>query len=179
MKKNPKKDDEINEEQLQGKRLLIANTVLLVMCLASAMIAVTLTALWIFLRWGTEGLIASWDDPYLFREYPYLVYSTALLGIMLIWAAYFLWKRLFYQSGYITPHTQEQFAKGIWPVVGGYWKPVGYVIYIGALSYGAYLGYVQEGLWALLLTLAFVFWLVYRAWIDLRNHARKRHNGHS
>jgi hypothetical protein len=54
-------------------------------------------------------------------------------------------------------------------VIGGYWKPIGYILYIGILTYGAYLGYVQEGLWAFLLILGFALWLTYLAWVDLRD----------
>jgi hypothetical protein len=91
-------------------------------------------------------------------------------------ASYRLSRRIFFRSGYISHRTQEEFSKGRWPVIGGYWKPVGYVVYIGVLSYGAYLGYVQEGLWALLLTLSFVLWLIYLAWIDLRKFMKQRRN---
>lgn len=170
----PKAGCNMPEERVQGKRLLIAHFVLLLMFIASAVIAVALTALWIFWRFSTEDLIASWDNPYLFKQHPYLIYLPAIFGIMLIWTSYDLWKRIFYRSGYISQRTQQQFAKGVWPVIGGYWKPFGYVVYIGVLSYGAYLGYEQEGLWALVLTLAFVFWLIYLAWIDLMNFRNRR-----
>lgn len=163
-----------SEERVQGKRLLVAHFVLLLMFIASAVIAVGLIALWIFWRFSAEDLIASWDDPYLFKQHSYLIYLPAIFGITLMWTSYYLWKRIFYCSDYISPHTQQQLSQGIWPIIGGYWKPVGYVVYIVVLSYGAYLGYEQEGLWALALTLAFVFWLIYLAWIDLRNFRSRR-----
>lgn len=146
---------------------------MLLMGMVSVLLAIGIWTLCIYLLFGSGAITWSGRPPILDR-YPRLPYSLAGIGVVLIWLAYLLWKKLFYSSGYISQHTQQQFAKGLWPVIGGYWKPVGYVVYIGVLSYGAYLGYVQEGLWALLLTLAFVCWLVYLAWVDLRKFMKQR-----
>lgn len=152
---------------------------MLFMGMVSIVLAIGAWVLGIYLLFG-PGAITWSGRPPLLDQNPELGRRVIAIGAVVIagsiWLTYLLWKKLFYRSGYISRHTQEQFSKGIWPVVGGYWKPIGYVVYIGVLSYGAYLGYVQEGLWALLLTLALVFWLVYLAWIDLRNYIQKRRN---
>lgn len=162
------------DEREQGKRLLRALLSLIVMLISSGLIASAIYALIVFFAFGITPV---WSGvPPELITHPRLIYLLGGLLIFFLGMAGLLWKRSFDRSGYISRHTQEQFSKGIWPVVGGYWKPIGYVVYIGVLSYGAYLGYVQEGLWALLLTLALVFWLVYLAWIDLRNYIQKRRN---
>ena len=150
---------------------------MLLMGMVSIVLAIGAWALGTYLLFG-PGAITWSGRPPLLDQNPELGRRVIAIGAVaiagFIWLTYLLWKRLFYSSGYISQHTQQQFAKGLWPVIGGYWKPVGYVVYIGVLSYGAYLGYVQEGLWALLLTLAFVFWLVYLAWVDLRKFMKQR-----
>lgn len=161
-------------EREQGKRLLIALLSLIVMLIGSGLIASVIYGLIVFLAFGVTPV---WSDvPPELIAHPNLIYLLGSLLIFFLGMAGLLWMRFFYRSGYISQHTQEEFNKGRWPVIGGYWKPLGYVVYIGVLSYGAYLGYVQEGLWALLLTLVFVFWLVYLAWIDLRNFIIRRRN---
>lgn len=161
------------EEREQGKRLLIANFLMLILGITSVLLVIGAWTFCIKLLFGSDAI--SWSGrPPIFDKYPSLPFLLAVTGAVSIWLTYLLWKFIFYRSGYISHFTQQQFAKGIWPMVGGYWKPFGYAIYICMLSYGAYLGYVQEGLWALLLTLAFVFWLVYLAWIDLRNFKKNR-----
>lgn len=164
-------------EQGQGRRLLIANLTMLLMGMVSIVLAIGVWALGIYLLFG-PGAITWSGRPPLLDQNPELGRRVIAIGAVVIagsiWLTYLLWKKLFYSSGYISQHTQDEFSKGRWPVIGGYWKPVGYVVYIGVLSYGAYLGYVQEGLWALLLTLAFVFWLVYLAWVDLRKFMKQR-----
>jgi len=161
----------------QGKKLLIANFTLLLMGMVSIVLAFGAWALGIYLLFGPGAITWSGPSP-LFDQNPELGRLVIAIGTVVIsgsiWLTYGLWKKLFYSSGYISQYTQEEFNKGRWPVLGGYWKPVGYAVYIGVLSYGAYLGYVQEGLWALLLTLAFVFWLVYLAWVDLRKFMKQR-----
>lgn len=168
----------VQAEREQGKRLLIANLTMLLMGMVSILLAIGAWALPIYLLFGSGAITWSGRPPIL-DKYPKLPYLLAVTVMVSIWLTYLLWKKLFYSSGYISQHTQQQFAKGIWPAIGGYWKPVGYVVYIGVLSYGAYLGYVQEGLWALLLTLSFVFWLVYLAWIDLLKFIKRQRNSDS
>lgn len=160
------------EEREQGKRLLIALLSLIAMLISSGLIASAIYALIVFFAFEITPV---WSGvPPELINHPYLIYLLGSLLILFLGIASLLWKRIFYHSGYISQHTQEQFSRGVWPVLGGYWKPIGYVVYIGVLSYGAYLGYVQKGLWALVLTLAFVFWLVYLAWVDLRNFINRR-----
>ncbi len=164
-------------EREQGRRLLIANLTMLLMGMVSIVLAIGAWTLGTYLLIGPGAI--SWSGrPPLLDQNPELGRRVIAIGAVLIagsiWLTYQFWKKLFYSSGYISQRTQGEFNKGRWPVIGGYWKPLGYVVYIGVLSYGAYLGYVQEGLWALLLTLAFVFWLVYLAWIDLRTFIRQR-----
>lgn len=133
-----------HEERVQGRKLLIALLLLVCMGITGGLIA---AAIYSFLIYWLFGFTSAWSGkPQELITHPNLIFLLGGLLISLLGLAVKLWHRLFVRSGYISPHTQEQLAKGIWPVVGGYWKPVGYVIYIGTLSYGAYLGYVQEGL---------------------------------
>jgi len=156
----------------QGKKLLIALLSLIAMLISSGLIASAIYALIVFFAFD---IVPVWSGvPPELITHPNLIYLLGSLLILFLGMAGLLWKRSFYSSGYISQRTQEEFNKGRWPVIGGYWKSVGYVVYIGVLSYGAYLGYMQEGLWALLLTLAFVFWLVYLAWVDLRKFMKQR-----
>ncbi|WP_298609877.1 hypothetical protein [uncultured Thiobacillus sp.] len=162
------------EKRVQGKRLLITIFCLPGFLIIGGIVAIALFGLWVRLRYGVNDAFQWSGRPRVLDQYPYLIYLLAGLSLFLIGAAGLLWRKIFFSSGYISPHTQQQLSQGIWPIIGGYWKPAGYVVYIVVLSYGAYLGYEQEGLWALALTLAFVFWLIYLAWIDLRNFRSRR-----
>ena len=162
------------DDKVQGTRLFVAILILICMVVAAGL---TVGAIYSYLVYLVYGFKPVWSGkPPELVAHPNLIYLLAGLLISFLGLVALLWYRLFSRSGYLSRHTLNELNKGRWPVVGGYWKPFGYAVFIVASIYGARLGYEQLGFWlGSLPVLAFLLIFLYSAWRDLREFLKNRH----
>ena len=149
------------EERRQGRRLLLAmGTILTVVPMAGILLMVPGALVLTYLFGGWDAVLAmpeNWSgkgryaDNFLFRLGVGVVVLIGL-GIPM-----YLWHRFFIASGYISKETDDQIDAGQWPVVGGYWKPLVFTVFIGGGAWVAYASF-QQGVWFLFILMT---WFVY------------------
>jgi len=66
--------------------------------------------------------------------------------------------------------------KGKWPIVGGYWKPIGYAIYLSTFGYLAWFAFLQKELWISVLMAVIVLFYLHLAWADIRAFLQTKTN---
>lgn len=162
-------------DRSQAMRIAVALLAMVVMVIVSCFIAMAIYSLTVYLAYG---FVPTWTGrPPELNSHPRLLFFLAGLAVALVAGAMTLWHRLFLASGYVSKQTQSEFDQGRWPVIGGYWKPFGYVIYIATFGYLARVSYQQGAMWASILMALIVFFYLYLAWSDLTCFMRNRHNG--
>jgi len=159
----------------EGKRVLWTLLALIIMGIASQLLAGGVYTAIVFLVYGI-GPTWSGPPPEL-AMHPHLIYILVALAVISVTGALAMWHRLFLASGYVSLKTQRAFDEGKWPVIGGYWKPLGYAIYLSTFGYLAWRSYLEEELWLAVLMGAIVLLYFYLAQVDFRSFLVKRNKG--
>ena len=78
-------------------------------------------------------------------------------------------------AAYLDAWTPKR-PKGKWPIVGGYWKPIGYAIYLSTFGYLAWFAFLQKELWISVLMAVIVLFYLHLAWADIRAFLQTKTN---
>jgi hypothetical protein len=144
------------------------------MVIASQLLALSVYSAIVLLIYGIGP---TWSGPPAeLTTHPRLIFLLAALAIGFVSGAAAMWRRLFLASGYVSFRTQRAFDEGKWPIVGGYWKPLGYAIYLSTFGYLAWFAFLQKDLWISVLMAVIVLFYLHLAWADIRAFLQTKAN---